>query len=108
MLREIDKRVVTLTNSVTTTAIIDLGAGFASGKIYLPAGYVSVSLTFYTQDPNGLGWKQEYKSDGNALSLTIAASRCVPLPDQLYACSALKIVTNGDDSARPVGIVIRT
>ncbi|TXH44317.1 MAG: hypothetical protein E6Q97_32800 [Desulfurellales bacterium] len=95
-----------LTNSLGTTPVIPF-AGMAGGVVLIPASYVSTSIDVYCCDASDGTFLRLYKSDGTAVSLTVAASRAVELPSACFGSRLLKFVTSGNDSARPVTFMLK-
>lgn len=72
---------------------------FKDVSIIIPTGSPITSLTFYgcaTEDGN---YVRIYDLLNAALSMTVAAARAYPLPDELRAFPWLKIVPNADGTA---------
>ena len=79
---------------------------FAGGKIYIPVASSITTLTFYSAaaqagrpTPDNLGsgapvFTQCYDKTNTALSLTVAAGRNYPLPDELFGDGVVEIVAN--------------
>jgi hypothetical protein len=96
-----------LTSSSSTSPAIQLRDDMSACKMYFPSGYTSTTATFYSLDPSTSTYLQEYTDAGSALSITVTAGAAIPLPDQLFASTHIKIVTGSDDSDKDVGVVIR-
>lgn len=104
--RTFDVVSVTLTNALASTEAIPFGR-FAGGSFEIPAGYNSTSLTVYGASSSGTDpYLPLYDESGNAITITIAASRVVNLPTQVYGCAHLKFVTNNAlDNSTAVNLI---
>ena len=96
-----------LQTSQGATGFVEIPFGdFAGGKIYIPAGSPITTLTFYSAavatgrpKPDGTSttapvYTQCYDKTNAALSLTVAAGRNYPLPDELFADCVVQIVAD--------------
>jgi hypothetical protein len=68
----------------------------AGGSVSVPVGSALTSLTIYGATGVGGTYAALYDQDGNAVSLTVAASRHVELPSEVYACGSIKLVGDAD------------
>lgn len=90
-------RTITLTvaNGQTTSGVIDLTVYVLAG-IILPAALTSTAITLTVCDTRGGTYQPLYDSDGNQVSLAVAASRAVGLSgaeaDALAAFPYAKLV----------------
>lgn len=99
--------VVTLTNSLATTAEIDIKD---AGEIMLhaPAGYTTCALTFYVWNPATNVFQVLTEDDGTGLARNLVASESVRGPAELFAASRCKIVTNqAGNNAKPIGVTLK-
>lgn len=101
--READVTVVTLTNVLGTTPAIPFAA-WAGAVLITPAAYVSTTVTVYTAASDSDTFVPLEDSAGAAITFTVAASTATVLPAGVYGCRWLKLVTNGDDTARDVSL----
>jgi len=91
------KQMASLTASIDTTPEIYWnGAEF--GMVFIPDGSGITTLTFHASDcPEG-EFEPLYGLDSAgapvAVTLTVAANRAVPLPEELRGCRAFKMVAN--------------
>ncbi|HEV3417598.1 MAG TPA: hypothetical protein VG056_12315 [Pirellulales bacterium] len=84
---------IALTNSVATTAEIDLTA-VASGCVLVPAGSTLTTLTYYGARQPGSTYVAIQDSSGNPVTQTVAAGKGYPLPAACADYGALKLVAN--------------
>ncbi len=91
---------VSLTTSSTTTPEIGFGE-FAGGTVFIPANSSITLLTFYGA-PFQVGWNSIapsavqnylplYSLSGSAITLTVVAGQCYPLPPECFGLGGLKI-----------------
>jgi len=89
---------VAITGALGTTEAITLVAmnaqTYAGGIIYIPAGSSLTSLTFYAAWADGEDFVAMVDHDGEAVSLTVEAGKCYPLPIATYGAALLKLVGN--------------
>ncbi len=82
-----------LTTSEASTPKIEIGE-FSSGVVFIPAGETVVTLTFYAAPNSGGTHLPMYDSAGVAITLTVANTRCYPLPASIFGAANIKIVAN--------------
>lgn len=70
--------------------------GYASGRIYVPAGSSLTTLTFYDAPYAEGTFVASYDDAGTpaAITLTVSAGKSYPIPAKLYGAGAIKIVGN--------------
>lgn len=72
-----------------------------AGEVIVPASFVSTTITAYGWDSINEAWVPY------ATTLTVAASGIYPFPVEWAAADKLKLVTNSDDSSRPVVVATK-
>lgn len=87
---------VSLTTALGTTPNFDFRK-WAGGNIMIPAGSSITSLTFYSSLDDG-NYVPLNDSTGSAVALTVAASGSYPIPDAVFGCSDIKIVSDAAGS----------
>ena len=96
----IDRRYAVL-ESITVPAVADIATAteidmreYAGGTILFRASETMVTLTFYAgEQPSGT-FEQLYDTVNAAVSMTVAADRAYPLPDECYGAHILKLIGN--------------
>lgn len=83
---------IILTAAAGTTPIIPI-AGFNHGALQFPTTATAVTLTFWVSD-DGVTFMQAYDQAGVAIGATVAASRGVRIPTDLFVHRYLRIVPN--------------
>lgn len=76
----------------------------AGGSIYIPAGSPITTLTYQVSPVPGGTYVPLYDGAGAAVTRTVAAGRCYPIPVECYGCGQIKIVVN---AAGPVDITLK-
>ena len=73
-------------------------AGYAGGRIYVPAGSSLTSLTFYDAPSTDGDFIASYDDAGTpaALTLTVSAGKSYPIPAKLFGAGAIKILGDSD------------
>lgn len=93
---------LTLTNSETTTPDLNK-TGYAFGEIYIPSGSSITTLTYYSTprpetEPGPPAYSDEWMpcqdSSGVAVTQTVAASKCYPLPVAIAGAGMIRIKAN--------------
>lgn len=70
-------------------------------EIHIPASFASTTITAYSYSEALGAWK------AHDTTLTVAASKVYSLPPEWSASKLLQLVTDADDSSRPVGIITK-
>lgn len=87
-----------ITNSQTTTEAIFVG-DMAWGSVQLPAALTSTALEFTVSNDNS-NFASLRDVDGDAIAaITVAAGRCIPIPDEAFNFTYLKIVVGSAEAA---------
>ncbi len=101
--------------SETVTATIAVGAastgpvdarGYAGGGYILPSTFDGTALTFTVCDTEGGTYQTLYDQYGGALSVTVAASRSYPLPQELFGWPYFKFVAGTSQSTTDTDITV--
>ena len=102
--------------SLTTTATIASGdtvsgaishKEFATGGFRMPATFTGSSVTFQVSD-DGSTYAALYNSSNAQISISVAASRCYPLPAELMGFRFFKIVSsNAEGGDRTIGVCFK-
>lgn len=82
---------VTIASGGTTSGVITL-EGFAMGMVMLPSTFDGTTVTFTVCDTYGGTYVPYTGTDGNAVSITTAASKAFALPEGLFAAKYIKMV----------------
>jgi hypothetical protein len=69
-------------------------ANVAGGEIYIPSGSSITSLTWYASPDRGTTWYAAEDSSSAAVTQTVAAGQCHPIPDALYGCELIQARVN--------------
>lgn len=101
-----DAQSVTVANAGTTSSAIQIG-GASMVALILPAALTSTTVTFTASDTQAGTFVPVYKSDGTAVSATVAASRAVALPVELFPFNWIKLVTGSAEGAARTIKVLR-
>lgn len=105
--RDLDITLHTATSLATTLDMRDVaGAVVSFGTMSTNA----TSLQFFGSHTTGGTFRQLYKTDGSAATVTLAPSttvgRIYPFPDEAFACEYLKVVSATTNSTGTVGVVM--
>lgn len=102
--RRTTKHTLSLTTSLGTTEACPM-TSLASGMVFIPTGSSITSLTFHAAHTAGGTYHAVYDSAGTAVTKTVAATRCYPLPVSIYGCHSFKIVSDaaGDVTVMLIG-----
>lgn len=74
---------------------VDIGM-FASGQVYVPSGSALTTLTFHSA-PNSSGvYLPAQTGAGAALTLTVEAGKCYPIPATIFGAALMKMTGNAD------------
>lgn len=84
---------VILTTSSATTPEIDIGR-FASGTVFIPNGSSITTLTYYSSYIAGGAVAAAYDSAGTAITQTVQADRCYPIPAGVFGSGIIRITGN--------------
>ena len=98
--------VVPVVANIADATEIDL-RGYAGGMVLFRTGETITTLTFYVAEKDAGAfldgeagtYEQLYDTDNAAVSMTVAANRAYPLPDEVFGCHFLKLI--GDSAATP-------
>lgn len=89
---------ITIATNTTVSAAVDLGGCTLVG-VRTPAQLTGTSLSFQAVDEAGNSLAV-HKTDGNALSLTVAAGRHIPLdPKDFQGIWKIKLVSGSEEAA---------
>lgn len=91
--RESKKQTVTAGTTVGASSELYL-TNFAGGLMVLPATTSAATLTFYVSSDEGLTWRQVFNSSNVAVSRTVTQNRAYTLPDELFAATRAKILSD--------------
>lgn len=91
--RESKKQTVTAGTTVGASSELYL-TSFAGGLMVLPSTTSATTLTFYVSSDEGATWRQVYNSSNAAVSRTVTQNRAYTLPDELFAATRTKIVSD--------------
>ena len=105
--RDFDITLHTATASATTLDMRDVAGAIVSfGTMSTNAS----SLQMWVSNTTGGTFRRLYKSDGSVADLTLAASstdgRAYSLPDEVFGCEYLKIVSSTTNSTGTAGFVM--
>lgn len=105
--RDFDITLHTATASATTLDMRDVAGAIVSfGTMSTNAS----SLQMWVSNTTGGTFRRLYKSDGSVADLTLAASstdgRAYSLPDEVFGCEYLKIVSATTNSTGTTGFVM--
>ena len=101
------KRVtLALTTDETTTGEITDYDQYVGGRVHVPAGASSTTLTFYDSSDDGTTFHAAWDDAATpaALARTVAAGRSYPIPDALFAAERIRIKS---DAAEDVIVVLK-
>lgn len=97
---------VAITSNISTTPVIDF-RGWAAAKLFVPAGYSSTSFAIYeSASPDG-PFMRARDLDNNDASMAIAGNRVSNLPSYMFPSWFIKLVSNLDDSDKPVEMICK-
>ena len=93
--------VVPVVANIATATEIDM-RGYAGGTVLFRAGETITTLTFYVAEKDagafldGVAgtYEQLYNTNNAAVSMTVAADRAYPLPDECFSVHFLKLIGN--------------
>ena len=71
-------------------------ASYAGGMVFVPSGSGLTTLTYYAAEKPGGTYLAAYDAEGTAITQTVQAERCYPIPTDLYGARAIKITGNTD------------
>lgn len=92
----------TLYNSLNATGYKEIDMeSYVVGEIHIPASFVSTTITAYSYSEALGGWR------AHDTTLTVAPSKVYAFPAEWAAAKDLQLVSNADDSSRPVGIILK-
>ena len=102
-----ESAVVPLVDDIATATEIDM-RGYSGGTVLFRTGETITSLKFYVAEKDAGGfldgeagtYEQLYDTSNNAVSVTVAANRAYPLPDECFGCHFLKLI-GGNAEATP-------
>lgn len=105
--RDLDITLHTATSLATTLDMRDVaGAVLSIGTISTAA----TSLQFWGSHRATETFRQLYKADGSAATITLAPSttvgRIYPFPDEVFACEFVKVLSATTNSTGTVGVVM--
>ena len=89
-----------LTTSASTSPPFDF-VDSVVGEIHTPGSFASVTITAHGYNETNGTWTA-YNT-----TLTVAASKIYPFPVEWLAARKLRLVTNADDSTRPVIVILK-
>lgn len=92
---------VDIANNGTTSAAIDF-RNYAGGAVAIPSAITSTTLTFTVSNSATGTFTALYDGTNTQSSITIAASRAYPLPDELFAWPYFKFVLGSAEGAARV------
>ncbi len=100
---------ITIASGQQTSGEADLSDGRTLVGVIMPGTITSTALTFSTSDISGGTYSAIYGTDGNALSVTVAASRYVPLNPTNFAGARFVKVVGGtsEGGTRVIKLVVR-
>ena len=85
-----DQTALAVTNAIGTTQAIPF-ANFAGGMVQNPTGSVITALTWWASY-NGVTYLALQDGAGSAITSTVAAAKCVPIPAACFGARFLKAV----------------
>ena len=95
--RKAETVTATIVSGAAASAAVDF-RGYAGGGYILPSTFDGTALTFTVCDTEGGTYQTLYDQYGNALSVTVAASRSFPLPQELFGWPFFKLVSGTNQS----------
>lgn len=95
--REIELALTTSSSTSPAFSFVDAVAG----EIHTPASFASVTITAYGYNETNETWTA-YDT-----TLTVAAQKIHPFPIEWAAAKKLRLVTDADDSSRPVIVITK-
>lgn len=105
--RDFDITLATATASATTLDMRDVAGAIVS---FGTMSASEASLQMWVSSSSGGTFRRLYKTDGSVADLTLAASttdgRAYSLPDEVFGCEYLKIVSATTNSTGVVGYVM--
>lgn len=105
--RNIDITLYTATALATTLDMRDVQYGLLS---FATMSTNATTLAIYGAHASDQTFRQLYKADGNAITITMAPSttvgRMYPLPDEAKAAQYVKVVSNDTNSTGVSGVVM--
>lgn len=100
------QKYITLTDDPNTTEPFEL-AGYSQAKILIPAGFSAATGTVWEANAELGEWVVAQDYDQADITMTLAASKGVPLHPSLFTSHVVKIVLNVDNTATPVILLRR-
>jgi hypothetical protein len=97
-------KTIEYSRNLTTSSSTSPGFSYAdsvAGEIHTPASFASTTITAYGYNETNGAWTA-YDT-----TLTVEAQKIYPMPVEWAAADKLKLVTNADDSLRPVIIMLK-
>ena len=96
---------LTVATSAGNSAVLPFG-GYASGRIYVPAGSSITTLTFYDAPYAEGTFIASYDDAGTpaAITLSVGAGKSYPIPAKLFGAGAIKMV---GDAAGTVDVSLK-
>lgn len=91
-----DVRTITLDTTAGDSEKIPMER-WAGGAFFIPSTIASVTLTFHGAEKVDGTYFPMFDTANAAVTMTVAASRCYPLPDECFGFGGIKIVPNADD-----------
>lgn len=107
--RRVHQIAVTLHSATSLATTLDL-ADFSGGVIDVGTmSTASTSLQMWVASSSGGEFRRLYKTDGSVADITLApstaAGRVYALPDEVFACPTLKVVSATTNSTGTIGMV---
>lgn len=90
MLRAYTTATATIANGATVSDAVDM-RGYSGGGYALPSTFDGTALTFQVS-VDGVTYQTLYDQYGSPLSITVAASRSFPLPQEIFGWAYFKFV----------------
>ena len=93
------------TNSATTGEIADFDQ-YVAGRVHIPTGANSTTLTYYDSSDDGTTISEAWDDAATpaVLTRTVAAGKSYPIPDALFAAERIRIKS---DAAEDVVVVLK-
>lgn len=95
-----------LTTSTATTGEIPDYDRYVGGRVHVPAGASSTTLTFYDSSDDGTTFNAAWDDAATpaALARTVSDGKSYPIPDALFAAERIRIKS---DAAEDVVVVLK-
>lgn len=100
-----DTQTATIASGATASGAVD-ARGASGGGYALPSTFDGTTLTFTVCSTSGGTYQTLYDQYGNALSVTVAASRSYPLPQELFGWPYFKFVAGTSQSTTDTIITV--